>query len=302
MIFELSRKNFDIYYPYLFEGPEMSQEAWKARCDSLWNEAARQVLRKNKGFVGTAGIVETLLPMLETCGFRRVKPVEHGYFGSDILRDATSFGNLPFDDETRRLVQVHNDVVYSEGLSQAKGGNSMTEFRCACGEGTVDLKAERIISLNIELHAGWTVVRARVVFESYPIVLLTIHPPESAPDMMTRLDLSKRALLDPVGIKLDRLQLTKIAEAVRGALGITVPSTPRTDSRAWHISRLAEKRELYSAGDDPSGADLDAAILQGEADRMAMVLLGLDCTGLDDAIELAKGVRAHPPSTIGVSP
>lgn len=76
---------YEDYEPTLLHGPKVKD--WEKFCDDLMPEAVERTLQKTKETIGWPEIIETLIEILQTKGYIKVKPEEACYWGSTIICD-----------------------------------------------------------------------------------------------------------------------------------------------------------------------------------------------------------------------
>jgi hypothetical protein len=121
MNYVVSYSWYEEYSPIIVSGPE--QKNWTEYCDSLLPEAIELALKDNnevvynkekdkfeifRRWIGWSDIVDSLVKVLETKGYTKVKLEEANYWGSNIIRDA--HGRFEDEDHKVDLSQVikHN--------------------------------------------------------------------------------------------------------------------------------------------------------------------------------------------------
>lgn len=119
MLFELAAKDYEEYSPRLFEGNPMTNAEWKALCDSLWPMAVMRAIYHDNGYIGVSDVVSEIEVLLKQQGFTLVMPVAHSYFGGSNIMTGSDLNALPFDFETRTMVQERNGQISARVLREA---------------------------------------------------------------------------------------------------------------------------------------------------------------------------------------
>lgn len=115
MIYELAYKWYDDYEPYLFEGDGLDESGWAALCNSLLPAAVDDAIKANPSmWVGWGVIVEAMAGLLESRGFKRIRPIAHDYFGSCIIEEKR-------DDEQELPRDAMEKVVSHNGRIRQRG-------------------------------------------------------------------------------------------------------------------------------------------------------------------------------------
>lgn len=116
MIFEFSWSWYEDYSPFIFEGPEKTEEEWKQDCIQALKDVGETVL-KDDSWAGASGWVESACSALENKGYKRVKPVSFGVFGAYIIEgddeDDKEFGELVGEELYQKAIE-HNRLISEE--------------------------------------------------------------------------------------------------------------------------------------------------------------------------------------------
>lgn len=115
MIYRILQASFDVERQTIVEGPEVPD--WRAFCDSLIPEAARSALSTNPvGNVSWDEIVDALVALLESRGYRKVEPVTVEYpYGIDL----DTHPALP--DDLDEAIRTHNRRVSDSPRRKPEG-------------------------------------------------------------------------------------------------------------------------------------------------------------------------------------
>jgi hypothetical protein len=96
MLYRLSYSWYEDYSPRLLEGPEVDN--WSGYCDSLLPEAVEKALsnsvekHEEGGWIGWDEIIDAMVDILVSKGYKLLEPEEKIYWGSNIIRDAGDSG------------------------------------------------------------------------------------------------------------------------------------------------------------------------------------------------------------------
>ena len=86
MLYNLTYAHYDTNVEHLFDGPEV--ECWASFCNSLIDEAKQNALKyNNDSWIGWSEIIDSLCVVLESKGYRQIRPETAIYFGANIIDD-----------------------------------------------------------------------------------------------------------------------------------------------------------------------------------------------------------------------
>ena len=89
-IYELYHSWYEDFSSFLFYFPvPLTQEEWTAKTQGLVDASVKKILEENEhGWIGWQDIVNNMVGLLEEQGFTRIKTIQSGFWGGNIIDDA----------------------------------------------------------------------------------------------------------------------------------------------------------------------------------------------------------------------